>query len=109
MKRAFILILGALTAAALFGGLMHAVLVFAHVSEPASTTVYGLTARRFWATMVVVLALIGVVIGGVALARPAGRFGTASGRLGAIVARVTGLGALVNGRLGVAGGAPRAR
>jgi hypothetical protein len=44
--------------------------VAAHVSEPAATTVYGLTPRRLWATRVAVLALVGVVIGGVALARP---------------------------------------
>ena len=91
MKRTFALILAALAAAALFGGLVHAVLVAAHVSEPAATTVYGLTPRRLWATTVAVLALVGVVIGGLALARPASRFGTASGRLGAIVALVAGL------------------
>ena len=86
MKRTFALILAALAAAALFGGLVHAVLVVAHVSEPAATTVYGLTSQRLWATTVAVLALVGVVIGGLALTRPASRFGTASGRLEAIVA-----------------------
>ena len=99
MKRAFALTLAALAAAALFGGLVHAVLVAAHVSEPAATTVYGLTPQRLWATTVVVLALVGVVIGGLALARPSSRFGTASGRLGAIVALATGLVAVVNGGL----------
>ena len=48
------------------------------------------------------LALVGVVIGGLALARPASRFGTATGRLGAIVALVAGLLAVVNGGLNVA-------
>ena len=43
MKRTFAMILAALAAAALFGGLVYAVLVAAHVSEPAATTVYGLT------------------------------------------------------------------
>src|SRR5262245_669722 len=85
-QRTLTLILAALVAAAVFGGLVHVVLVAAHVSEPATTTVYGLTPRRLWATAVVVLALVGVVIGGLGLARPASRFGTASGRLGAIVA-----------------------
>ncbi len=99
MKRTFALILIALAAAALFGGLVHAVLVAAHVSEPAATTVYGLTSRRLWATAVDVLALFAVVIGGLALAGPATRFGTASGRLGAIVALVAGLIAVVNGGL----------
>ena len=108
MKRTFALILAALAAAALFGGLVHAVLVAAHVSEPAATTVYGLTPRRLWATTVAVLALVGVVIGGLALARPASRFGTASGRLGAIVALVAGLIAVVNGglNLAIANGGP---
>src|SRR6516165_1404070 len=102
MKRTVVIILAGLAAAALFGGLVHAVLVAAHVSEPAATTVYGLTPRRLWATSVAVLALVGVVIGGLALARPASRFGTASGRLGAIVALVAGLMAVVNGGLNLA-------
>jgi hypothetical protein len=38
MKRTFALILAAV---ALFAGLVYAVLVAAHVSEPAATTVYG--------------------------------------------------------------------
>jgi hypothetical protein len=102
MKRTFALILAALATAALFGGLVYAALVAAHVSEPAATTVYGLTVRRLWATTVVVLGLAGVVIGGLALARPASRFGAASGRLGAIVALVAGLIAMVNGGLNLA-------
>jgi hypothetical protein len=102
MKQTFVIILAALAAAALFAGLVHAVLVAAHVSEPAATTVYGLTPRRLWATTAAVLALAGVVIGGLALARPASRFGTASGRLGAIVTLVTGLIAVVNGGLNLA-------
>jgi len=108
MKRTFAIIFAAVAAAALFGGLVYAVLVAAHVSEPAATTVYGLTPRRLWATTVAVLALIGVVIGGLALARPASRFGTASGRLGAIVALVAGLIAVVNGglNLAIANGGP---
>jgi len=108
MKRTFTLILVALAAAALFGGLVHAVLVVAHVSEPSTTTVYGPTLRRLWATAVVVLALVGVVIGGLALARPGSRFGIISGRLGAIVALVAGVIAVVNGGLvlAVATGGP---
>jgi hypothetical protein len=108
MKRTFAIILAALAAAALFGGLVHAVLMAAHVSEPAATTVYGLTPRRLWATTADVLALVGVIIGGLALARPASRFGIDSGRLGAIVALVAGLMAVVNGglNLAVANGGP---
>ena len=72
----------------------------AHVLvQPDATRVYGLTAKRLWATTTAVLALVGVVIGGLALARPAGRFGTASGRLGATVALAAGLIAVVNGGL----------
>jgi hypothetical protein len=102
MKRTFALVLAALAAAALFGGLVHAVLVAAHVSEPAATTVYGLTPRRLWATTVAVLALVGVVIGGLALRRSAGRIGTGNGRMRAIVALVAGLIAAVNGGLNLA-------
>ena len=108
MKRTFALILAALAAAALFGGLVHAVLVVAHVSEPAATTVYGLTSQRLWATTVAVLALTGVLSGGLALSSRARRFRTASGRLGAIVALVAGLIATVNGGLvlAIANGGP---
>jgi hypothetical protein len=106
MKRTFALIFAALAAAAIFAGLVHAVLVAAHVSEPAGTTVYGMTARRLWATAVSVLALVGVVIGGLAMSRPASRFGIASGGLGAIVALVAGLIAVVNGGLVLAVAGP---
>ncbi|MBE7550055.1 MAG: hypothetical protein HS126_03115 [Anaerolineales bacterium] len=108
MKRIFALILVALVAIALFAGLMHAVLVAAQVSEPAAITVPGLTPRRLWATTAAVLALVGVVLGGLALARPTSRFSAASGRLGAIVPLVAGLIAVVNGglNLAVANGGP---
>ena len=102
MKRTFYLILVVLAAAALFGGLVHAVLVATHVSEPAATTVYGLTPRRLWATTAFALALVGVVIGGLALRRSAGRIGAGKGRMGAIVALVAGLIAAVNGGLNLA-------
>ena len=102
MRRIFAIILATVAAAALFGGLVYAVLVAAHVSEPGATTVYGLTRRRLWATTVAMLALAGVVIGGLALARPASPFGTGSGRLGAVVAVAAGLIAVVNGGLNLA-------
>jgi hypothetical protein len=63
MKRTFVLV-----TAALFAGLVYAVLVAAHVSEPAATTVQGLPPRRLWATTVAGVALAGVVLGGLALA-----------------------------------------
>jgi hypothetical protein len=108
MKRTFALLLRGLAAAAVLGGLVHVVLVAAHVSEPAATTVYGPTLRRIWATSAVVLALVGVVIGSLALTRPAGRFGTTSGRLGVNVALSAGLIAVVNGvvNLAIATGGP---
>src|SRR5215510_15501842 len=99
MKRTFALILAALVAVALFVGLVHAVLVAAHVSDPAATTVRGLTPRRLWATTAAGLALVGVVIGGLALRRAAGRIGTRNGRMGSIVALVAGLLGVVNGGL----------
>ena len=95
MKRSFLLVLAALAAVALFVGLVHAALVAAHVSEPAATTVQGLTPRRLWATTAALLAVAGVVFGGLALRR-------AAGKRRAIVALVAGLIAAVNGALNLA-------
>ena len=108
MKRRFGIVLGAAAIAALFAGLVHIVLIAARVSEPAATTVYGLTLRRLWATGAVVLAVAGVTIGVFALARPRSRFGTASGRGGTILALVAGFVAAGNGglNLAVASGGP---
>src|SRR5262245_29721953 len=58
--------------------------------------------RRLWATAVAVLALVSVVIGGLALRRSAGRIGAGNGRMGAIVALIAGLIAMVNGVLNLA-------
>jgi hypothetical protein len=81
-------------------GTFALILAAAHVSvQPAAIDAYTLTADRLWATTVAVLALVGVVIGGLALARSAGRIGTGNGRMGAIVALVAGLIAVVNGGL----------
>src|SRR5215218_4009503 len=102
MKRTFTLVLAAIAAAALFGGLVHAVLVAAHVSEAAAATVYGVTPRRLWATAAAGLALVGVVIGGLALRRSGDRIGTGDGESGAVVAVAAGLVALVNGGLNLA-------
>lgn len=92
LKRIFVPVLVFLTIAALFGGIVHVVLVAANVAEPATTIVYGLTDKRLWATIALVLALVAVVAGGWALLRPNRRFA-------AIVALVAGLVALVNGWL----------
>jgi Family of unknown function (DUF6223) len=106
MKRTITLVLAALVAVALFAGVVHLVLVAAHASEPAATTVHGPTPQRLWATTVAGLALAGVVLGGLAVARPNSR--TGSGRLGATAALVAGLTAVVNGGLvlAVANGGP---
>lgn len=102
MRRFFAIVLAAAAVAALFGGLVYAVLVAAHVAEPATSTVYGLTARRLWATAVAMLALVGVGIGGLALTRPTSRVGIASGSLGAVLALLAGLIAAINGGLNLA-------
>jgi hypothetical protein len=99
VKRIFTFLLALLVAVALFGGLVYAVLVAVHLSGPATETVYGPTTQRLWASAAGVLALASVVIGGLALFCPASRFGSASGRGGAIVALVVGLIAAVNGGL----------
>lgn len=79
----------------MFAGLVYGILVVAHVSEPAAVTTQGLTARRLWSTSGAGLALVGVVTGGLALAR----FSTAFGRRGVAVAFVAGVLAMVNGGL----------
>jgi len=102
MKRTLAILLAAVVGAVLFAGLVHGVLVAAHVSEPAATTVYGLTPRRLWATSAAILALISVGLGGLGLARPDGGFGSDSGRLGPTATLVVGLIAAVSGALNVA-------
>ena len=101
MKRTFLLILAALAAAAVFAGLVHGVLVMARLSEPAATTVYGLTPRRLWASVIALLAVGGVIIGGLAV-RSTGRIDTGSSRWRAGGALVAGLIALVSGGLTLA-------
>ena len=60
---------------------------------------YTLTTGRLLATTSAVMALVSVVIGGLALARSAGRIGTGNGTMGASVALTAGLIAGVNGGL----------
>ena len=60
---------------------------------------YSLTLGRLWATSSALLGLASVVIGGLALARSAGRIGTGDGRRGAVIALVAGLVAGVVGGL----------
>lgn len=102
MKRTFGSLITVLAATVLFAGLVYAVLIAANVSEPAVTTVNGLTLRRLWATTAVLSALTGLIIGGLALSDALNRFRKTSRRFGAIVALAAGLFASLNGGLNVA-------
>jgi len=102
MKRTLIIVLVALPSIALFAGLVHLVLVAANLSEPAATTVMGVTPGRVWATIAAIIGLLGVVVGGMALRRAVRSTGPGDGRKGAIVAVVAGLIAVLNGALNLA-------
>ncbi|MEP7076885.1 MAG: DUF6223 family protein [Acidobacteriota bacterium] len=102
MKRTLIIVLTALLSIALFAGLVHLVLVTANLSEPAATTVQGVTPGRIWATIAGFIGLLGVVIGGVALRRATKGIEPGHGRNWAIVAVVAGLIAVLNGGLNLA-------
>jgi hypothetical protein len=92
-----------LAAAALIGGAGLAAPAAALVSDqPPAVSVYTLTPERIAASVAAVVGLIAAVIGGLALARSAGRIGTGNGRRGAIVALVLGPMGLVIGGLVVA-------
>ena len=92
-----------LLAAALIGGFGLAAPATARVSnQPPVMTAYTLTPKRIAASGAAVVGLLGAVIGGLALARSAGRIGVGTGRRGAIVALVMGPIGLVIGGLVVA-------
>lgn len=92
-----------LLAAALFGGFGLAASAAAQVSDPPpAVSAYTLAPERIAASGAAVVGLIGAVIGGLALARSAGRIGAGNGRRGAIVALVMGPIGLVIGGLVVA-------
>ncbi|WP_433309518.1 DUF6223 family protein [Micromonospora sp. CA-269861] len=96
------LVLGA-AAAALLGGFGLATPAVAYVSaQPTAAGVSTMSAGRLGATVAAVLGLTGVVIGGVALARPASRIGTGVGQLGATLALAAGLIGMTLGGLVVA-------
>ncbi len=103
MKRTAIYIAAALAALALFGLIVHLILVAADVSTPANTTVYGLTPRRIWALTVILLALISLVIGWRTLRQSASnRISIFKGKRRAMVAIIMGLIAVINGGLNLA-------
>ncbi len=70
--------------------------------QPTAANAYTLTAGRLWSLVAAFLGLAGVVIGGLALARAAGRIGPAARKRHAIVALVAGLSGAVIGGLVVA-------
>ena len=70
--------------------------------QPPLVSAYTLAPERIAASVAAVVGLIGAVIGGLALARSAGRIGAGNGRRGAIVALVMGPIGLVIGGLVVA-------
>ena len=92
-----------LLAAALIAGFGLAAPAAALVSDqPPAVSVTAVTPERIAASVAAVVGLIGAVIGGLALARSAGRIGTGNGRRGAKVALVMGPIGLVIGGLVVA-------
>ena len=104
MKRIPTVVLAALAGIAVFALLVYALLLISHLSERAATTVQGLTPRRLWATSAAALALFGVVVGGLTLARDR----TVRGSRKAALAAGVGLIAALNGglNLAVANGGP---
>lgn len=70
--------------------------------QMSTLAVYGWSPGRLWSSVALLLALAGVVIGGLALARSTGRAGLGNGRQGRIVALVLGLTGAVIGGLVVA-------
>jgi len=70
--------------------------------QSAPVDAYTLTTGRLVGTMAALIALAGVAIGGLALARSAGRIRNGNGKRGAIVALAAGLTGMVTGGLVVA-------
>jgi hypothetical protein len=70
--------------------------------QPAGVGAYTMTAGRLWSLVAILLGLAGVVVGGLALARSAGRIRIGDARIGAVVALVAALACTVIGGLVVA-------
>lgn len=72
----------------------------AHPSvQPTAATALTMSSGRLGATVAVLLGLVGTVVGGLALARPASRIGTSSGRLGGALSLTASLIGLLLGAL----------
>lgn len=102
MKRTFTYILVALAAFAIFAGLVHVVLVTAQVSEPATTTIYGPTTRRIWASTAAILALVSVIIGMRTFRQPTVSINPRKTKIWILTAMLLGLIAVVNAVLNLA-------
>ncbi|NGO07791.1 hypothetical protein G5C60_09005 [Streptomyces sp. HC44] len=70
--------------------------------QPVAADAYTMTGGRLVGTVAALVALAGVVVGGLALARPAGRTGNGNGKRRVIVALVAGLTGMVIGALNLA-------
>lgn len=101
MKRTFIYILSTVAIAVLFVGLVSAVLKTAHVSQSSGATVQGMTSRRVWAIATDLLAIFGLVIGGLGLRRSSG-YTSSKLKIRSTVAIAAGLIAMVSGGLNLA-------
>lgn len=71
-------------------------------AHPLAASVNDMSAGRLGASLAALVGLAGVVVGGLALVHPAGRFGTGNGPLGAMTALVAGMIAIAVGGLVVA-------
>lgn len=98
----------AAAAGALLGGFGLAAPAAAHASAQPIAVGASLTTGRLVGTTAALVALAGVVVGGLALARAIGRIGHGNGKRGAVVALVAGLIGVVIGavNLAVADGGP---
>jgi hypothetical protein len=85
--------------AALVVGIALTVPAAAQVSvESGSVTAYTMTPERLAASLATLVALVGAVVGGLALARSGRRLGAGNGRRGAILALMMGpIGAVIGG------------
>jgi hypothetical protein len=92
-----------LAATAVVGGFALVAPPAAHAwAQLGAAPVYTMTPERIAASTAVLVGLIGAIIGGLALARAAGRIGNSNGRRGAIVALLLAPIGLVIGGLVVA-------